>query len=80
MTFEKVRQFQGFAERRGRLVHGEAGLVGRDLEQNMAGFAEIDRAEIVAVLLLGRLEAVVSRAVFFAIACSSAWSAARKAT
>ena len=40
-----------------RLVHREARIVGRDLEQHAARLAEIDRAEIVAVLLLGHMQA-----------------------
>src|SRR5258708_20128144 len=32
--------------------------MGRDLEQNVAGFAEVDRAEVLAVLLFGRMPAV----------------------
>ncbi len=31
------------------LVYGEAGEVGRDLEQNSAWLAEVDRAEVLAI-------------------------------
>ena len=44
-----------------RLVDGEAGHVGRDLEQHAAGLAEVDRAEVVAVPLLGDRDAVRRR-------------------
>src|SRR5438128_2886937 len=43
------RQLQRRAERIGRLVHGEAGLVGGDLEQDAARLAEVDRAEVLAL-------------------------------
>src|SRR5215211_115871 len=36
---------------RGVLVRGEAGAVGGDLEEHSAGFAEVDRTEVVAVYL-----------------------------
>src|SRR5262249_31160903 len=42
-----------------RLVHREAGLVGRDLEQDSARLAEIHRAEVIAVDLLGRHQAML---------------------
>ena len=59
--FEEGRQLQPSAERRHWLVDGEAGDIGGDLEQHPAGLAEIDRAEVVAVALLGRPQAVVAR-------------------
>src|SRR3954452_4569210 len=40
------------------LINGEAGYVGRDLEQHAARLAKVDRAEIIAVLLPGWMEAV----------------------
>src|SRR6201995_5011210 len=51
--FEKVWQFQVAAKGLDRLGVRESGENGRDLEQNAAGFAEVDRAEILAVLLFG---------------------------
>src|ERR1700751_2245483 len=39
--------------------HGKAGNVGRDLEQDAAGLAEVDGAEGVAILLLGRMHAML---------------------
>ena len=44
-----LRQLQRFAEMSRVLVTVEAGLVGRDLEQNTARRAEIDRPEIIPV-------------------------------
>ena len=60
MRLEEARQLQMLAERLDRLVDGEAGDVGGDLEQHAAGLAEVDRAEVVAVLLLGRMHAVLA--------------------
>jgi len=56
---QEGRQFERLAERRQRFVDGKARNIGRDLEQDMARLAEIDGAEVVAVLLLGRADAVV---------------------
>src|SRR5205085_12314405 len=44
--FQKRRQRQLFAERLHRLVGGEAGAVGGDLEQDAVGVTEIQAAEI----------------------------------
>ena len=38
------------AERRERFVGGEAGSIGGDLEEHAAGFVEVDRPEVLAVL------------------------------
>src|SRR5262245_43517467 len=51
------RQLERGAERLLGLVDGEARAVGRDLEQDAARLAEIDRVEIVAVDLGGRRQA-----------------------
>jgi hypothetical protein len=61
-----------------RLVDGEAGNVGGDLEQHAAGLAEIDRAEVVPVALFRDALAVVSRSRFTIASCAAS-SAARKA-
>src|SRR5713226_4190784 len=49
LPFVLGRKLQRRAERVGRLVDGEARLVGRDLEKDAAGLAEIDRPEIFAL-------------------------------
>ena len=59
MPLEEARQLQRLAERGQRLVGSEARIVGRDLEQDATGLAEVDRAEIVAILLLGRVQAMM---------------------
>src|SRR3954465_9323855 len=59
LPFEEARQLEVTSQRRDRLVDGEAGDVGRDLEQHAAGLAEVERAEVVAVLLVGRADAMV---------------------
>src|SRR5258707_15090203 len=56
--FEKVRQLQVPTKGLDRLVDRKSGNIGRNLEQNTAGFAEVDRAEVLAVLLFGRMSAV----------------------
>src|SRR5215831_14238169 len=43
------RQLKGRAERLGRLVHGEPGLVGCDLEEHAARLPVVDRAKVLAV-------------------------------
>ena len=47
------------SERLDRLVDREPRHIGRDLEKDMTRLAEIDRAEILSVLLLGGANAVV---------------------
>src|SRR6266849_3606357 len=51
--FVPRRQLERGAEARLGLVEREARILGRDLEQHAAGLAEIDRAEIAAVDLIG---------------------------
>ena len=51
--FQKWRQRQFFAERCQRLVGGEAGAVGGDLEQDAVGLAEIETSKIEPVDLAG---------------------------
>src|ERR1700731_2229627 len=51
------RQLQAGTETRLGFVECEAGIVGRDLEQHAAGLAEIDRAEIAAIDLIGQAQA-----------------------
>src|SRR5438067_1092366 len=46
---EPGRQAEGGAKLFGRLVHGEAGTVGRDLEQHPAGLPVVDRLEVPAL-------------------------------
>src|SRR5882672_6147343 len=55
---EKIRQLQVPTEGFERLVDREPGDVGRDLEQNTTRLAEIDRTEIVAILLFSRVSSV----------------------
>src|SRR6202034_1477118 len=50
---EKWRQLQIVAERFDRLVDGKTRNIGRDLEQDAAGLAEVNRAEILPVELMG---------------------------
>src|SRR3954464_11805673 len=57
MRFEEGGQLQVSSELGNRLVDRKARNVGCDLEQHAAGFTEVDRAEVVTVLLLGRMEA-----------------------
>jgi len=38
----------------------QSGNIGRDLEQHASGFTEIDRAEVLAILLFGRAPGVVA--------------------
>src|SRR5262245_48953369 len=52
-------QLQHAPQRLDRLVNREAGIVGGNLEQDAAGLAKIDRAEILPVNLRCRLESVV---------------------
>src|SRR5262245_31498622 len=61
MGFERLRQLEGPAELIGGFVYGKSGDVCCDLEQDPARLAEIERAEIAAVLLLGGADAVVRR-------------------
>src|SRR5262245_56107903 len=56
--FEPGRQLDRATECLLRLVQGEAGVVGGDLEQHAAGLFEIDRAEIAAIALVGRLQSL----------------------
>ncbi len=44
--FEEWRQGQLLAEVRGILIGGEAGAIGRDLEENATEFTEIERLEV----------------------------------
>src|ERR1700738_3602082 len=53
------RQFQGLPERSDRLVGREAWNIRRNFEENVAGFAEIYRPEIIAVSLFRRANAMV---------------------
>jgi hypothetical protein len=55
------RNFGSFVPTKGLdlLVDRESGNIGRDLEQNTARLAEVDRAEIVAVLLFGQVPSLV---------------------
>jgi hypothetical protein len=46
------------AERLDGLIHGKAGDVGSNLEQDAARLTEVDRAEVVAVLLFSRMHPV----------------------
>ena len=55
VRLQESRQLQVFAERIHGLINGEAGNIGGDLEQDAAGFTEVDRTEVVAILLLGRM-------------------------
>src|SRR3984893_8820158 len=57
--FQETRQLEVTAERGYRLVDGETGVVGRDLEEDAAGLAEVDRAEVLTILLFGRLQAML---------------------
>src|SRR5215475_14721731 len=57
-ALEEAGELQALTERCGGFVDGESGLVSCDLEQDTTGFAEVDRAEIVAVLLLRRVPLV----------------------
>ena len=56
---EKRRQLQIVAQRFDRLVDGKARRVGRDFEQNAARLAEINRAKILPVELMGRPQAEI---------------------
>jgi hypothetical protein len=56
--FEKVRQLQVPNKSLDRLVDRKSGSIDRDLERNAAGFAEVDRTEVLAVLLFSRVAAV----------------------
>src|SRR5437764_11816623 len=47
--FEERRQRQLLAQVLGVLVGGEAGAVGRDLEQHPSVLAEVDRVEVVPI-------------------------------
>ena len=53
-ALEEGRQRQPLAERLQRLVDGEAGAVGGDLEEDAVRLAEVERAEVVAVDLAAR--------------------------
>src|SRR5262245_28067608 len=57
---EKPRQLQGLAERVGRLVDGKSWIVGGDLEQDAVRLAKVDGPEIVAVLLVGGADPMVT--------------------
>ncbi len=54
MRFEPDRQLEPGPEGCERLVYGEARIIRGDFEQHVAGLAEVDRPEVVAVELLGR--------------------------
>src|SRR6185295_4171618 len=56
---EKRRQLEALAQVRKRLIDRKAGLVGGDLEQHPAGLAEIDRPEVLAILLSGWMQVVI---------------------
>src|SRR5690606_14209991 len=56
-VFEPRRELESGAKRVRRLVHGETGPVRGDLEEDAAGLAEVDRAEVLPVADLGRDEA-----------------------
>src|SRR5580704_4410406 len=56
---EKRRQLQIVAEGFDRFVDGKARNIGRDLEQNAAWLAEINRAKILSVELMGRPQAEI---------------------
>src|ERR1700722_7386162 len=58
VRLEEGRQLQVLAKRFDGFINGEAGNIRGDLEQDPAGFTEVDRTEVVAVLLLGRMLAV----------------------
>src|SRR5213080_3390375 len=60
LPFEEARQLEVTSQSRDGLVDGEAGDVGRNLEQHAAWLAEVDGAEVVAVPLLGRVQAVIA--------------------
>src|SRR3984893_491149 len=57
--FQETRQLEVTAEGGYRLVDGETGVVGRDLEEDATGLAEVDRAEVLTILLFGRLQAML---------------------
>ena len=69
------REPQRLAEVLGVLVDREAGGEGRDLEQDPARLAEVDRAEVVAVAHVGHVAAGVARRA----ACQARWSSSREA-
>ena len=79
MRFEKLGSFNVPTEGLDRFVDRKSGNVGRDLEQNAARFAEVDRAEVVAVLLFGRVLAVGADQLLAPSRACCASSAARKA-
>jgi hypothetical protein len=56
--FEKLRQLQIPTKGLDRLVDRKSRKIGRDLEQNAARLAEVDRAEVLTVLLFRRVPAV----------------------
>src|SRR5262249_50588232 len=62
--FEEPRQLELGPKTVDRLVDGETRLVGRNLEQHATRFAEVNRAEVLAVLLLRVSQAMVPRKLF----------------
>ena len=62
LGLEPRRQREALAERLERLVDEEARAVGGDLEQDPVGHAEVDRAEVLAVLTAGRAQAELDEA------------------
>src|SRR5579884_1475545 len=62
VRLEEGRQGERLAEVRGVLVGGEAGTVGGDLEEDAAGLAEVDRAEVETVNHRGGTQAGVRQA------------------
>src|SRR6187431_2012394 len=54
-----VREPEGRAERGDRFVNSESGNIGGYLEKHAAGLLEVERAEVLAVLLVGGADAVV---------------------
>src|ERR1700733_11559373 len=61
---EKAWQLQIPTKGLDRLVDRKSWNIGRDLEQYPAGLAEVDRAEILAVLLFGRMSSVFTDQLF----------------
>src|SRR5262245_24773831 len=55
---QKRRQLEALAQIRKRLVDGEAGFKGRDLEQHPARLPEVNRSEILAIFLPRGMEMV----------------------
>src|SRR5207237_7619501 len=62
LSLEPRRQSESLAERLLRFVDEEPRAVGRDLEQDPVGQAEVDRAEVLAVLHRRRVQADLAEA------------------